>query len=109
MFEHLDDPAPYRPDPALRGVVLAEGRRRQRRRRRRRRWTGAVGGSALIVLAVVAGAVLYVGQRVSQVQKVEVAGLPAAQPARGEPSTVLFVGVDSDAGLPADAPGTVGS
>ena len=101
MFDHLDDPEPFRPDDAFRTGVVRRGRRLRLRRRL------AAGGSAAVVLLVVGavGAVAYLDRRAGSIDRVEVAGLTAAPP-EGEPSTLLFVGVDT---RPPGDPGGTGT
>jgi LCP family protein required for cell wall assembly len=83
MFERLDDPHPYAPDPAVRVRVQATARSRRRRRR------GLVAGSALVaLLAVVTAPILYLRQQAGQLEHVEVGGLVPVAPDTGPPTTV---------------------
>ncbi|MEZ5140225.1 MAG: LCP family protein [Acidimicrobiales bacterium] len=96
MFDHLDDPVPYEPSEALRAAVVRAGRSRRRRHRL------AVGGAstvAALAVGAVAGAAL-IDRRLDDLQHVDVAALGDGDgDPRTEPTTLLLVGVDSDAGL----------
>jgi len=101
VFDHLDDPVPYEPSEALHAAVVRRGRSRRRRHRL------AVGGAstvAALAVGAVGGAAL-IDRRLDDLQHVDVAALgdDAGSP-RTEPTTLLLVGVDSDAGLAAPDP-----
>lgn len=98
MFEHLDDPAGFDPAPDFRQGALRRGRLRKLRRR-------LAGGSALAIVAVagVAGAALVrVDHQLDRVDRVEVVGLPEAEPTPADPYTVLVVGSDARHGTDVD-------
>lgn len=97
MFDHLDDPEPFEPGAPLRRSV---SRRARSLRRRRRLVAGGLATVAAVVVSAI-GAAALVDRRLEQVEHLDVAGLREAE-APGEPQVVLFVGVDSDRGLPRD-------
>jgi LCP family protein required for cell wall assembly len=91
MFEHLDDPVPFRPDYDLRQAVVARGRRR----RLARRATALATGMALMVVTVGAAGALYVTRRDAAIDRVDVATEESLDGA----TNVLVVGTDARAGL----------
>jgi LCP family protein required for cell wall assembly len=91
MFEHLDDPAPYRPAPGLRDAVAHRGRRL---RRRRRLATGLAGALMVAGLAGGGGA-LYVQRRDAAIDRIDV----TTDPSVGSATNVLVVGTDDRPGL----------
>ena len=94
MFDHLDDPQPWTPSDGLRATVARRGRTLRRRRHL------LAGGVMTVVLLVagVAGASTFVDRKLDSVDRLRVAGLrQTAKPV--DPKVILFVGVDSDAGL----------
>jgi LCP family protein required for cell wall assembly len=98
MFERLDDPQPYAPDPGVRVRVLATARSRRRRRR------GLVAGSALVaLLAAVTAPILYLRQQAGQLEHVEVGGLVPVAPEVG-PSTTVASEVSPAATTPSTTP-----
>jgi LCP family protein required for cell wall assembly len=89
IFEHLDDPAGFRPDDEFRAAAQREGRRR-RRRRRLALSGGSVVASLLVVVMTASGYGLW---RVSEIDRVPIEF--ATEPIDPEqPFNVLLIGSD---------------
>ena len=94
MFEHLDDPAGFTPDPAFRTRVVARGRSR----RRRRLLAASSATVVVLVVAAVGGALALTNRKLDHVQRVDVASITQNEQAPvppGHPEVLLFVGVDT--------------
>jgi LCP family protein required for cell wall assembly len=100
MFEHLDDPAGFQPDAGFRSRVVAGGRSR----RRRRIAAGTAAATVLALVATVAGALTAVDHKLDRVPRVDVESIGPGEPAPGKPQTILFAGIDSDAGISLEDP-----
>ena len=90
MFEHLDDPAPFRPGPDLRRRAVARGRRL----RLRRRLAATAGATTLALGMVTLAGVAYVDRRDDAIDRVDIATAPSLDGA----VNVLLVGTDGRAG-----------
>lgn len=98
MYDHLDDPEPFRPSVAFRDGVVRRGRRLQRRRRLT---TGAA--AALVgVVGLAAGGLAYVDRRDDAIERIDVVGEPSVDDA----VNILVVGSDArPAGVDPDVTG----
>lgn len=98
MYDHLDDPEPFRPSAAFRGGVTRRGRRLRWQRRL------ATGGAAALVVVVglAAGGLAYVDRRNDAVDRVDVVGEPSLDDA----VNILVVGVDRPPGENLDVAGS---
>jgi LCP family protein required for cell wall assembly len=104
MFDHLDDPDPFTPSPAMRSAARRRG---QQLRHRRRAALGSV-AAVVLVVAGIAGATTMVGRQLDQVETVDVPNLrTTAKP--GDPKVVLFVGADAEAGSADPSPARSGA
>jgi LCP family protein required for cell wall assembly len=86
MYDHLDDPEPFRPSAAFRDGVARRGRRLRWRRRL------TTGGAAALVMVVglAAGGLAYVDRRNDAIDRVDVVG----EPSLDEATNILVVGTD---------------
>ena len=73
MFDHLDDPAGFRPSPGFREAVLTRGRRLRFRRRLGR----VAAATAVTLAAVTAAGATYVDRRDDAIDRIDV-GMPAS-------------------------------
>jgi len=92
MFEHLDDPVPFRTDARFRRAVTARGRRL----RLRRRLTTTLGGLVLLLGTVGATGALYVERRDAAIDRIDVATAPSTDGAMN----ILLVGADQTGAHP---------
>lgn len=90
MFEHLDDPTPYRPGRDLRRRVVARGRRI----RWRRRLAATAGATTLALGTVSVGLVAYVERRDDAIDRADIAMAPSLDDA----VNVLLIGTDARPG-----------
>lgn len=91
MLDHLDDPEPFIPNPALRRRV---GQRGNQLRRRHRWMRAALAVAAVVTLA--GSGVLYVERRDAAIDRVDIAHQPSVDGA----VNVLLVGSDAQPGVP---------
>jgi LCP family protein required for cell wall assembly len=99
MFEHLDDPAGFDPDPQLHRAAVARGRRL----RLTRRLTAAVGAVTVAALSVGIAGAFYVERRDAAIDRVDVATEPSLDGA----TNILLVGNDARPGLEGIRPDTI--
>jgi LCP family protein required for cell wall assembly len=92
MFEHLDDPVPFRTDARVRRAVTARGRQL----RLRRRLATTLGGLGLLLGTIGATGALYVERRDAAIDRIDVATAPSTDGAMN----ILLVGADQTAAHP---------